>query len=223
MTLAVVCMIRTGAHYLRDFVDRVDDLHKMVPLRVIVGENDSEDATRDHLFQWQCTAPYKVGIIDRSQGGPHYPSIDLPERWAHIAYVMNGVLDQLAPIDDRVLYVDPDLIWEPDMVVRLLDKLDDEHDVIAPLAWHGVSQRRFDTWGTRKNGERLRRIEDPFDRVAQRGIVEVDSAACLNVMKGEFARLCRFGETDANVGWHNQMREKGARIWLDFEERVVHP
>jgi hypothetical protein len=34
--------------------------------------------------------------------------------------------------------------------------------------------------------------------------------------------VARFGE-HANVSWHDEMREKGARIWLDFDERVIHP
>jgi hypothetical protein len=215
-------MIRTGADYLPAFHARVDALNTRLPLRVIVGDNDSVDNTPELLHQWQDEAPYSVAVIDRSEGGPHYPSIDHPDRWRHISHVMNGVLDLVENSDDKVMYVDPDLIWSPTMVERLLAKLGDGRDVIAPLACHAVTLRRFDTWGTRKNGERIRRIEDPFDRVPERGIVEVDSAACLNVMDAHWARVARFGE-HANVSWHDQMREKGAHIWLDFDERVIHP
>lgn len=217
-------MIRTGAHYLEAFFDRVEKLNTLVPLRVIVGENDSQDTSRDMLDYWAQYATYPVTVLDCGDGSPHFSSVDDPVRWASISGVMNKVLDQLSESDDRVLYVDADLIWEPEMVVRLLAKLrPGEVDVLAPIAWSDIHNRPYDLWGTRRRGERIHPRIGWFPTVQSRGMLNVDSAACLNVMDGRWAREARFGPDNANVGWHDAMRERGARIWLDMDERVVHP
>lgn len=221
--LAVVTMMRTAGTYLPRFRMQVDALAEVMPLRVIVGENDSRDDTKGQLVHWAANAPYLVTILDCGDNSNHYPSIDIPERWASIAGVMNKVLDEVTEDDDTVMYADADLMWDAALIVRLLAKLDAKHDVVAPLSWHGPSQRPYDTWGTRRRGVRLTAREPWFEGHPCQGLVEVDSAACLNVMDAHWARVARFGETNANVGWHDEMRAKGARIWLDFDERMVHP
>lgn len=221
--LAVVTMMRTAGTYVQRFRQQVDALADVMPLHVIVGENDSRDDTKEQLAAWRRERRYDVTVLDCGDNSNHYPSIDIPERWASIAGVMNKVLDEVCSEDDRVLYADADLMWDPQLIVRLLAKLGPKVDVVAPLAWHGPNQRPYDTWGTRRRGVNLTRREPWFEGHPCQGMVEVDSAACLNVMDAHWARIARFGETNANVGWHDEMRAKGARIWLDFDERVVHP
>lgn len=221
--LAIVCMIRTGESYLPDFIARVHALAAERPLRVIVGENDSRDESKAVLANWAKQAPYQVTVLECGDNSNHYPSVDIPERWASIAGVMNRVLDEVTEDDDHVMYVDADLVWGAAMVGRLLDRLvPDEVDVVAPLTLH-PSGRPYDIWGTRRYGERIQRIQPWFERVTCRGLVDVDSAACFNVMDAHWARIARFGETNANVGWHDEMRAKGAHIFVDFEETVLHP
>lgn len=219
--LIVGCMVRTGSSYLPDFFDRVDKLAALVPaLRVVVGENDSRDNTKDVLATCRDTADYEVTILDCGDGSQHYPSIDNPDRWHSICGVMNKVLDEVRPSDRTFMYIDPDLIWEPDMIVRLL-----VHDVevAAPLAWHH-SGRVFDLWGTRRNGVPISRATDQFwDDAPTNGLIEVDSVACCNVLDARIARKTRFGEWDANVGWHADIRSQGHKIWLDLDEKVIHP
>lgn len=220
--LAIVCMMRTAGEYLPAFIERVDALSDLAELRVIVGENDSRDETKKMLDFWSHTAAYDVKVLDCGDGSNHFGSVDDPERWRSIAGVMNKVLDEVGEGDDEVMYVDADLMWEPTTIMRLLMKRERFNlDVLCPITM--IFDRFFDLWGTRKDGVRITRRGDPWPNVAAVGRVEVDSAACLNVMAAHWARVARFGEDDANVGWHNEMRAKGAHIWVDFDEGVVHP
>jgi hypothetical protein len=215
-------MLRTAGAYLPRFRAEIDTLSELVGLRVIVGENDSRDDTKDQLAAWKREADYDVTVLDCGDGSQHFASVDDPERWRSIAGVMNRVLDEVTPDDDEVIYVDADLWWDATMAVRLLMKREMfSLDVLCPFATY--QGRAFDLWGTRKGGVRITRRDPYWPDVAAVGRVEVDSAACFNVMDAHWARVARFGETDANVGWHDQIRAKGGRIWLDFDERVVHP
>lgn len=222
MGLAIVCMIRDAAVYFEDFRGRCETLAEYLPLRVILGENDSSDATPDLCERWGRDFP--VTTINRSEGGPYYPSADIVDRWRHFSYVMNGVLDQLTEDDDEVLYVDPDLVWDPGMMVRLHDmRAEDGFDVLSPLAWSDRHSRPYDLWGTRRRGVPISASGPYWETVQSRGVIEVDSVACCNLMGGEWARVCRWGSADANVGWHREIRDKGGRIWLNLDEKVVHP
>jgi hypothetical protein len=133
---------------------------------------------------------------------------------------MNQVLDRVRDDDDHVLYVDADLKWEADLVPRLLAH---QVDVAAPLCWAERQQRPYDLWGTRRHGVTISPDEPWFQGVQSRGLQEVDSAACFNVMDAKWARVARFGPTNANVGWHDEIRANGGRIWLDLDARVTHP
>jgi len=220
--LAVVCMMRTAGAYLDHFIERVNALDELTTLRVIVGENDSRDDTKERLAAWRESADYEVTVLDCGDGSEHFGSVDDERRWRSIAGVMNKVLDEVKDTDREVMYVDADLYWDPLMVLRLLMKLDNmKLDVICPFSM--FQGRAFDLWGTRRQGARIARRDPHWPDVAAVGRVEVDSAACLNVMDAHWARVARFGESNANVGWHDEMRAKGAKIWLDFDERVVHP
>lgn len=220
--LAVVCMMRTAGAYLPDFIRRVDTLNELAALRVIVGENDSRDDTKALLYDWYASAPYEVKVLDCGDGSDHFGSVEDEQRWRSIAGVMNSVLDEVNDDDSEALYVDADLDWDPLMAMRLLMTRETLGlDVLCPFTMH--RGRAFDLWGTRRQGVRIARRDPYWPDVAAVGRVEVDSAACFNVMDAHWARVARFGETNANVGWHDEMRAKGARIWLDFDEQVVHP
>src|SRR5690606_38701056 len=56
-------------------------------------ENGSQDGTLASLVEWTTG---RQSVIERFvDGTPYYPSVDKPERWAHIANVANRVLNHI--------------------------------------------------------------------------------------------------------------------------------
>lgn len=237
--IALGAMFRTSAGYIDTYFDQVSKLEKLLAdrgqqVRFIFAENDSTDDTPERLAEFGND--HDVTVIDRSEGGPHYPSREIPARWKHIAHVCNGVLEEVREDDDLFLYVECDLLWQPKAMLRLLD-----HVRFSPATSfvHGTPEQPidavsclclrpdggyYDTWGSRKDGKRFS-ARPPFHPalVNEKGVVEMDSVASVLACRAEVARATRFSEREAFVGWCKDIRAHGWRIWLDPSVEVIHP
>lgn len=183
-------------------------------------ENSSKDGTRDALDA------FKGDVILRSVHDDcrYWESIDHPERWRHLSWVANHVLEQIPSRTDRFIYVESDLRWDVATMLRLLHHLGTV-EVVSPLNRHRDGWY-YDTWGSTgldgvgfTNGAPF---HQSLARPNEHGLVEVASVAGCTAMVGSVARSTRFGRADCYLGWNREMRDLGYSIWCDPTLSVFH-
>lgn len=223
MNVVVGSMFRDSVPYLDRAFDQYQRLAKELDAkgdhcRFLFVENDSADDTRQRLLDFDGD----VEIIFRSDDCPYWPSVDVRERWRHLAWVANGVLENVLEEDDVVLYVESDLAWEPATMLRLLDHLN-HVEVVSPLNMR-ADGTLYDRWGTRGMDGRRFTADPPhhLSLVGAEGLVEIQSAAGCTAMLAEVARACRFSPDDCYVGLNRDIRLHGWNVWLDPTLEVVH-
>lgn len=226
MNVLVGSMFRDSSAYIDRALDQYARLAKELDAkgdvcRFVFVENDSTDDTRDRL----CAFDGDAEIIFRSDDCPYWPSTDHRERWRHLAWVANGVLESVEDEDDVVIYVESDLAWEPETMLRLLDHLN-HVDVVSPMNMR--IDGYYDLWGSRGMDGRRFAPYPPYHpdladaRTANRGLVEVQSVAGCTAMVADVARACRFSPDDCYVGFNRDIRLHGWKVWLDPSLEVLH-
>jgi hypothetical protein len=227
-------MFRNSESYLPHYIAQVEALGALLrrdghTLRVVAVEGDSTDGTAGALYQWAIEGPVSITYINRSDGCRHWPSVNHPDRWRHLAWCANGVLEEVDPnVDDVVIYVEADLIWHPTLPLKLMKMLERPGvDCVTPMLFH-VSGFYYDTWGSRLGGACFRAgppyhsvfLQPSLDEV---DLIPVDSACGMTVMDAGVAYKARFQPEDCYVGLARNIREQGHTYWLAFRERVEHP
>lgn len=188
-------------------------------------EGDSTDGTFEAMRNEILLGGHNGQVLKCDHGGPVFGSIDNEQRWRNISRVCNFLLSEL-PKNDITLYVESDLLWTPETMIALLDDMNG-YDAMAPMCFHLPTGLFYDTWGHRKNGVCFTQISPyhhdlavvhPGDRV------EIDSAGSCIVMRGEVASLARFMPPELGiVGFGNDMRQWGYKLFLNPHQRVFHP
>jgi hypothetical protein len=191
-------------------------------------EGDSTDQTyellKDYAYQY-----HGIELFQYHHGGPKFASVDVEQRWRQLARVCNAVMERVPTDTDALVYVESDLIWQPETMVALVKQLE-RVDAVAPMCWHGTadSGANYESWGHRgPDGVKFTReapyhpsLTQPADRD---GLWAISSAGSCVVMRGEVARVARFGESDCIVGLGRSITERGYGLWLAPSLAVVHP
>lgn len=241
MTLAVVSFFRNCAYsgQIERFLDQVQALARVpgLTIRVYAVWGDCVDHTPHLLLRGAERRGLRLTLVERSHGGPVFPSTEDPVRLKALSYVGNGGLEAVRD-EDRVLYVESDLIWEPETITRLLLDLDMDEgtrcDVVAPLIVAGPPYEREDTGGQprdvfydifvfRKDGDRFSPFWPYHRRLNLGGLTHVDSAGSLLVMRGDVARNCRIIEDNALLGFCKDVWAKGYFIACDARVKARQP
>ena len=204
---------------------RVQALQKILSsdttLRLALVEGDSVDHTAEHLAIAAINIQIPFQLIRRNHGGPVYGSTEQPERMRALSYVGNGFFEAVQISDDYVVYVESDLIWEPDVILRLIQQISPGViDVVSPLVFAG--EAFYDIWAFRKNGVRFEPFTPYHSELNLDGLTEVDSTGSCMVMHTAVARETRMTD-NAFVSFGEQARAKGYKIWVDSKERIYHP
>lgn len=227
MKVMVGAMFRDSSKYLARTLHQYDLLAKEMDangasVRFALVENDSIDDTRARLEEWLADKP-DSHLVLRSDDCPYFGSQDRPDRWRHLAWVANGVLEQVEPDDDAVVYCESDLAWETETILRLIEHLD-AVDVVSPLNMREDGPY-FDLWGSRGMDGRRFTMGAPHhpDLAHADGLVQVQSLAGCTAMVADVARMTRFAPEDCYVGWNRAMRLSGWSVWCDPSLKVVHP
>ncbi len=232
MKVVLASIFRDSCPYLPRYFTQVRALRDaLLPdkeFRCIWCEGDSTDATYETLKGWaDHYAPY-IDLFQYHHGGPKYPSEDIEDRWRRIALVDNAVMERLPDDTDALIYVESDLIWQPQTMIDLLKCLV-EVPAVAPLSLHGDTVAFYDTWGYRGTDDGRFLREPPYHQslaVTQPlggDLYPINSAGSCVVMRGEVARVARFGELDCIVGLGRSIREHGYGLWLAPDLAVIHP
>lgn len=218
MRVALASIFQDSTSYLARYAAQVrrlrDDLLGCADtLRCIWVEGDSHDDTYAML---QANAPCcNAQIETRNHGGPKYGSVDDINRWRQLAPVLNATLEHVQPDDDAVIYVESDLIWTAATMLRLLSHLAD-YPAVGGLIYHSAGFF-YDTYAYRRGGQRFGSDYQPVDGSPFR----LDSIGSCIVMRGEVARVCRFGADTCLIG--ESLKEHGYELWVDPTCRIVHP
>jgi len=231
MKVVLASIFRDSCPYLPRYFAQVRLLRDaLLPneFRAIWCEGDSTDDTYDTLKAWADHYSPFIDLFQFHHGGPKYGSEDIEDRWRRIALVDNAVMARLPEDTDALIYVESDLIWQPSTMIDLLKCLV-EVPAVSPMSFHGETDAFYDTWGFRgPDGEQFWR-HPPYHPTLEQpqplggDLWPINSAGSCVVMRGEVAKVARFGETDCIVGLGRSMREHGYELWLAPELSVIHP
>lgn len=226
-TIALGSIFRNSTPYLDRYFEQVEALNNTLhsrgdSLRLILLEGDSTDNTFNLLSE-KVFHGEKI-VEKREHHGPLFGSVDDAIRWRNSSYVWNGVMEHVRATDDEFIYVESDLIWDADTMLRLLQLLEshEEIDAVAPMCFH-VSGFMYDTYGHRKDGIRFSPTP-PYHPGVNGDLTEIDSAGSCLVMRGLVARNARFNPPELGiVGFGQDIRGRGFKLWLAPFLKVLHP
>jgi hypothetical protein len=189
-------------------------LESYCSIRVIMGEGDSADGTREALIRQAQLSDIDFELLNCDHGGPEFGSTEAPERMKALSAVGNALFEAVKPEDDVLVYIESDLIWSPPDIARLVWAAENKSagfDVFAPMVM--AHDLFYDIWGFRGlDGRRFDPVAPHFPGMLGNDFFEIGSAGSCLVMKGEVARACRIRNDYCLVGWCQDAREKGYRI-----------
>ena len=240
MRFVLGSIFRNSVNYIPRYVSQVTDLREKLLARgdsllLILAEGDNTDDTSSMLRSantWRDWKGFPGGVIvmTREHRGPLFGSVDDDTRWRQSSWVWEGVIERVSQLDDVFCYVESDLIWDSDTLLRLAGRLGDGKDVVCPLCLYAPeNMRHYDSWGLRGlDGKGFGPFWPYHSSLLQpspdAGMFPINSAGSCLVMRAEVARRSRFiPDNLAVVGWCQNMRENGFKLWLDDKEKVVHP
>jgi hypothetical protein len=189
-------------------------------LRVVAVEGDSTDATRRLLTDWAHSTGIALHLATLNHGGPEFGSVEDGARMRALSKVANALLDEVISDDDVFVYVESDLLWSSDVIMRLIDRLAPGRDVIAPLPMAGA--HFYDIWAFRVNGSRFSPFPPFYPGLRLDELTPVDSVGSCLVMRAEVARTVRM-QDGALVQFCANARQAGFGIFCDGRERIDHP
>lgn len=228
MNVTILSIFRNAVIYLERYFEQMDGLQASLhergdTLHLLLGYGDSIDGTGAALWD-ECSNRFSAHLVDVSHGGPHYGSIEHPDRFRLLAQVGNQLLGCIPPNADVVGIVESDLIWQAETILQLLEDL--EHvDAVAPMVMDAIPADSFyDVFAFRRNGARFTKTP-PFHPDLQPGsdLLEIDSAGSVLFLDADLARKARFTYDSAIVGFCKGIREQGASICVNTQTAVQHP
>lgn len=225
MKIAIGSIFRNSESYIDRYADQIMHLRTMAPMHdfeLLLVEGDSTDHTWKRLQQ-----TFGSVVTKREHGGPLFSSVDDVVRWRQSSFVWEGVLQRVTFDTDVFIYVESDLIWEPEVMLLLMHHLEKSGvDAVAPMCFR--SDYHYDTWGLRGADGNCFGLWFPFHEELKEpsltGLWPISSAGSCLVMRGEVARTCHFDPADlAIVGFCRNAAENGYQLWLDPMLKVRHP
>lgn len=235
MNLGIASIFRNSTNYLFRYFTQVANLMEELQkeghdYRLYFAEGDSVDNTYDQIHSVIYDANLPATLLRVNHGGPVFGSIDNDQRWRNISFVCNTLLDRVTEdIDwlDALIYVESDLFWMPETMLALLGHLEHESvDAVAPMCFHLPTNLFYDVWGHRKNGVRFGQFPPYHIGLLENpgALTRIDSAGSCIVMTAPVANHARFIPPELGiVGFGNNMRELGFKLWLDPNQKVLHP
>jgi len=214
-----------------DALDWPDDA-----MRLYLIEGDSRDHTYDELCKWQRGSGRDIVVMQHHLGHTPKGSVTDPDRMIDCSTVgsravWSALLDGWA---QYILWIESDLIWGPQLLSKLIAT---RVDIVAPWvavehppthntdhAWLEANKRKgsvlYDTWSFRQlpDGATFDREQPP----PSEPFPLYSAGSCL-LMTARAARAGVHASDRAIVGWCEQARRAGYRVWCDPRVRVWHP
>lgn len=144
--ITLASMFRDSGAYIDRYFAQVAALREHHDIRLVLAEGDSTDDTYANLKD-------RIGdndtLIKVDHGDREYGSVDHPVRWANIATVARAIVNEVTDPGDAFIWVESDLLWEPASMLQLLSV----PVIVAPMVIHDTTNRFYDYWGFRKDGQ----------------------------------------------------------------------
>lgn len=229
MNIALCSAFRNSVQngHLDRYLDQVWELYSILDARhkfcCVWGEGDSTDETRFRLTHDSRSWP--ATIMDCTHGGADYPSIVIEERFQQLAQVGRCIWAAIPTDTDAVVYVESDLIWEAEMMVALIDRLQ-EYPAISPMVlldrkgW--AANAFYDTWGAiGLNGQHFEHFPPYNAGYKANEPFPVSSMGSCMAMRGDIARQI---VVDDRVfqGISAQIWAMGGSVWIDPKLFIWH-
>lgn len=230
MNITLCSAFRNATPYLATYFNQVNaldyELHKRGDrLQLVWGEGDSTDGTLSMLKG--ATFRFRANVIDCTHGGKVFGSIEDTERFDQLAYVGNCIWQAIPADTDAVVYIESDLLWQPETIIGLLEGLT-AYPAVSPMVMHiknpglykGEGPFFYDRWAFRRNGVRFTN-EPPYHVDIGKEMLRLDSAGSCIAIRYQLAQNLYF-PNDCFVGVSRLIHEQGGEIWLDPELKVFH-
>jgi hypothetical protein len=200
--------------------------------RIVLYENDSVDATRDFLADWQSLNPRLDVIVETHVAKKHLRTRSL-DRAAWMAFCRNRYRERVVSKYgdfDYVVVVDTDLPggWSFDGVAHTFG-----HDNWDLVGSYGIKRRpvhqqnefpflHFDVWAFHPAvGTKARKLVNHNELILHRGepMLPVESSfGGLGIYRTECMRAAEYGGSDCeHVVFHNRLRKAG------FDRQFLNP
>lgn len=196
-------------------------------IRVIAIEGDSTDKTVHELQQFKKSFynVLNIEIVHYNHGKRIFSSTEDSDRLSALTEVMKVGMSQIdSSIDNIVLYVESDLVWNPHQVGTLIDfayRRENNFDIFAPMVYAG--DNFYDIFAFRKlNGERFTPFEHKIISKDEE-LIEVSSVGSCLTFRAELAELVNPIGEEGLVSWCRGAREIGYKIAVATGFRVDHP
>lgn len=212
--MITVCSIFSNSvPYLGRYFKQINDLRERYDLRLVLGEGDSRDHTYDEL---QSYLQPEDALLQHHHGGPVFGSVDSPQRWEQIASIVAPVVRAACGFQPQaVVWVESDLVWETRVMAQLIDTALDGR-VVAPMVFAANSERFYDTWGFRMDGQHFY-AHPPYQPKESRregNFVKIDS--CGSCFATDQLKTLK--------AWSGHWPYRAAgELWLDTSVCVEHP
>lgn len=215
--MILASVFRDSESYLDRYVAQVEALREEMPVYVVAVEGDSDDNT------WKALQDTDFYSLKVEHGGPRFGSIDQPVRWRQIAaacQVSMIAATRLCEPNDTFCYIESDLLWEPETMVRLVDDLI-RVPAVAPLSMK--DGQFYDIWGYRAQEEPFRAMMPFFPGYDPDALNPIDSSGSCFATLGHYLPMLNFSPTTCIRGIGQSLRDNGYQLYLDPTVAVHHP
>lgn len=227
--LTVVSAFRNASARLDPWFAQLQALRTLTPVQPLAVVGDSTDDTETRIRTWASSRNYRNDWFRYDHGQSEYGSTEHPDRLRALSQLFNATLDELSrriTAEDTVVWVEGDTFWSPYLMLQLQRFLrKPEVDIVAPMTFAG--EAHYDLWAMRTlDGQRFGpfwpygRREDFTDPTP---LVEMGSVGTCIAMTGHVAQTVRIQNGQAIVGWCEEARTRGFRVWCAKELRCDHP
>lgn len=230
MNVTLISCFRNSEHYLGRYFNQVAELFADMSqyehdMRLIWGEGDSTDRTLEQLLAFQALLPHRVNIVDCTHGGTKdYQGVINEQRFRELGYVGRCMWAHIPADADAVVYVESDIIWQPETLLALINRLD-EYPAISPMVYlrrQGWAAHAFyDTFVFRKNGVCFEHYPPYAKGFDDSKPFTVDSAGSCMAIRGDLARGLKWDER-VFIGICKQIYDSGESVWVDPAVAIYH-
>lgn len=251
-TLAVLTLWRDSAEYIVESLKQFEDMEALLltkGISCVYGfyENDSDDATPQLLQRWLKD---HIGfVLSEHIGAPMWGSVASAERTKYLARYRNIVLDNLRNYYnfDYLLVADSDVHWEPNLVLEMVQRLNDNPTwgLISPNTTQNVRDfvgtteqpSYFDSWALLdSNGiQAMTFAANPFLSPWDRIRWDNQQPVAVNSAFGSISLVRAESIEDETISWNGEkgcehwafcelIRDAGYKIYIDptLHAEVIH-
>jgi hypothetical protein len=230
--LTIFSIFRDSESYAHRYMKQVRRLAWSVggKIRVVWLEGDSVDDTYNRLQEYMKlfnSEGIDVSLVKYSTGAPYYGSVSHPDRWIQLATCWNKCLSFFKKTRFAIA-VESDLIWNYQIVPKLIEKIDDKHNVIYPMLFTYGAQDVYktdifyDIHGFSRSGIKFNGTEpyykDDSVLVDEEDLLELTTGGGMIVTTGDTMKLGKFSTHDCIMRF-----KPGVRKFMHKHLRVYHP